>query len=91
MCYVIPKAMHADIVHAASTHGSELNLIVKVHDELHDDDTSSQAVTLPFVAAFTLSTYQVHFNGQEDGRTKNVAVIGVPRQLDALMVCWLTQ
>jgi len=84
MCYIIPKTTTADVTHTASSMDNELNVIVKIHDQVHDDDITSHAITLPFVPAFTLSTYEVLMNDKEEDKV--VTVFGVPRQLEVLMV-----
>lgn len=86
MCYIIPRSTTSDVTLAAATIDSKLNLMVKVHDEVHDDDVSSDPAALPFVPAFALSTTEVHLSGDKEGKTKTVAVIGVTRQLDAIVV-----
>ena len=86
MCYVVPRRTGLDVTLAAATIDSELNLIVKVHDEVHDDDLSSDPVGLPFVPAFALSTAELHLSGDKEERKKTVTVFGVPRQLSALVV-----
>lgn len=86
MCYIIPRSTTSDVTLAAATADRELNLIVKVHDEVHDDDLSSDPVVLPFVPAFALSTTEIHLSGDKEGKKKTVTVIGIPRQLTALVV-----
>jgi hypothetical protein len=86
ICYIVPRSTLSDVTLAASTIDRDLNLIVKVHDEIHDDDMSSDAVALPFVPAFALSTTEMHLSGDKEGRKKTVTVVGVPKQLSSLVV-----
>ncbi|EDO27055.1 predicted protein, partial [Nematostella vectensis] len=62
----------------------QLSLVVKICDKAHDSVVSSDAVTLPFVPAFRLSTLSLVLGGEGNVK-KTVTVHGVRAQLNALL------
>ncbi|EDO39640.1 predicted protein [Nematostella vectensis] len=84
VCYIVPRHVTASVAAAASLLDSQLSLVVKICDKAHDSVVSSDAVTLPFVPAFRLSTLSLVLGGEGNVK-KTVTVHGVRAQLNALL------